>query len=154
MIESLRGPGDPLQKIRRNLDVLLDYFNEHQTSFTVFFAAAPGDMVAPMGDVRARLDGRGCAPEDYTDLCRAELAVVHEAQARGMVRKDLDPEEIQRFMHGLTMGVLGSWSVARRAPPRDVQTRLLWSFMTGGIGANADSPVVRKPRNQSARPRR
>jgi TetR/AcrR family transcriptional regulator, fatty acid metabolism regulator protein len=141
MMETLAGPAEPIRKIRRNLENLLDYFNEHQDAFYIFYTAAPAGASVPLGDLCTRLHGQGRAPRDYEALCRAEISLIRDAQRRGQVRGDMEPDHIQRFMHGLTMGVLGSWSLARRAPPRGAQSRMLWAFMTGGIGAREDIDV-------------
>jgi len=124
----------PLEKLYRHMRVAVEYFNRERDFFRLFFAAIPRRADA----VEHLL--RQSAQDDHTAFHEYTLHIIREAQSRGEVRSDFPAEGILKFMHGLSLAAFEQFSV--ESPPRDSeeQLRVLWGFMTGGIGACGKGP--------------
>ncbi|MFH1024893.1 MAG: TetR/AcrR family transcriptional regulator [Planctomycetota bacterium] len=127
---AIAGVDNPLEKLHRSVGALLDYFNAHRSVFFLFYTAVPFSPGGPGQSLK------GNTRQAYMEFSRFELDVIRSAQRQRLIRKDLPPETLQGFMHGLTSGVLGQFSHSKTQLPREEQMRLLWGFMTGGIGAS------------------
>jgi AcrR family transcriptional regulator len=135
---AMEGTTNPIEKLRRNTQAFLEYFNAHKTFFYIFYTAtspAPGDAV------QSRL--QDAALKDYLEFRGLEIELIRQAQAAGLARTDLAPELLVNFMHGVATGICGRWAVAADAPPPAEQMRILWGLQMGGIGGKEGTDAAR-----------
>ena len=129
LVAAMAATPGPLEKLRGVSQALLEYFNENRDFFKVFYSST---QVRP-GQPTLGLPASVQAIE--RELREMEVATIGEAQERGEVRRDFSAESLQRFRQGLTLGLLEGWASEDELPPREEQMRMLWGFLTRGIGA-------------------
>jgi TetR/AcrR family fatty acid metabolism transcriptional regulator len=120
---------DPLDKLRRATLTFLEYFNQNRNYFKILNASnlfrrgvLPEALPKPEQEARKR-------------FLAANLEVIRQAQAQGLIRKDFSPEEVGNFMRACVVGLMDQLSLLEKLPPVEEQMRGLWAFMTGGLGA-------------------
>jgi AcrR family transcriptional regulator len=122
---------DALEQLRLGVLETLRYCGAHQAVFGLWCGSALGgrsDLPSPL---------RGAALEAYQALRKLDLEAMRRAQEAGAVRKDIPAEELVELMHGLCNAVLARWSASRAGPEIETRMRVLWSFLTGGLGVPA-----------------
>ncbi len=124
---------EPVEKLKVKTHALVDYFNEHREYFRVSFTEAPGGRA----DIKSNL--RDDALKAYLDYKRIEQKVVRQGQRLGLLRTDINAEELVEFIHGTSASTLARWSTSPQAPKLGTQRRLLWSFLSAGLGAKGDA---------------
>ena len=122
---------DALEQLRLGVLETLRYCGAHQAVFGLWYSAGLGGRA----DVQSSL--RGEALEAYQALKKLDLEVMRRAQEAGAVRKDIPAEELVELTHGLCNTVLARWSASRAGPEIETRMRVLWGFLTGGLGAPA-----------------
>jgi AcrR family transcriptional regulator len=132
---------NPLEKLRLHIDVLLDYFNAHRPFFRLFFLAMPRrhDVMQQSLEESARTE--------HEEFRRHEIETVEMAQRMNLIRSDFPPETVLDFMRSFVLGTLEQFSLRPATPDKDEQLRLIWGFLTHGIGARTQStgPQGSKP---------
>ena len=129
IMEPLKSPLDPIEKLRQVTRKLVEYFNRNRNFFKVAFAAIPAKSPDRMADLPAR------AQKNHRELQKMTLRAIRQGQAQRKIRRDFQAESILRFMHGLITGFLDGLNASETLPDPDEQVRMLWGFLTGGIGA-------------------
>jgi AcrR family transcriptional regulator len=125
---AMEGTRDPVEKIRRNTAAFLDFYNARWSVFHLFYSA-------PLGG-RAHLSSslQGNALREYMAFRDGEIGLLKQAQAARRIRADMPAEELVEFMHGVTLSTLARWSLQEQRPSQDEQLRLLWGFISAGLG--------------------
>jgi AcrR family transcriptional regulator len=131
--EAMKRSDDPLEKIRLNTAAFLDYFNDHQAFFEIFYATGPGTkahLASSLPD---------SALKEYLVFKQVELRLLKQAQVAKSVRTDMPAEELLEFMHGTSFATVARWTLGRQRPSRADQMRLLWGFISAGLKAKERS---------------
>jgi AcrR family transcriptional regulator len=126
--KAMEGTRDPVEKIRLNTAALLGYYNANWPIFRLFYSAAPG------GGAHISSSLQGDALREYLAFRETEIGLLRQAQAARRVRTDMPVEELIEFMHGVTLSTLARWSLQAQRPVQDEQLRLLWGFISAGLG--------------------
>jgi AcrR family transcriptional regulator len=125
--QALDADGRALDRLEQGIAVIVAYFNDHRDFFRIFYTAIPG------GRAHVPSNLRGAALTAFQESRRRQIEVVREAQRDGSVRKDLAPEDLVDFIHGVNIVTFARWAIDERAPsPRD-QLALLWGLELGGL---------------------
>jgi AcrR family transcriptional regulator len=125
---------DPVERLRAMSRQWVQYCFANRNLFKVIFAARPANPEEVLTGLPAPVR------KEWESLRRSELEVIRQGQRQGKIRCDFEPEEIQRFIHGVTAGLLTEVSVLDPLPDAERQSRMLWGFLTGGIlGARSDA---------------
>ena len=119
---------NPLEKLRRSVLTFLEYVSQNRNYFKILNASNLFRLgVLPAGLPKAEQEAR----KRYR---AASQEVIRQAQAQGQIRKDFPPEEISSFMRGYLIGMMDQWSQIETLPPPAEQMRVLWAFLSEGLG--------------------
>jgi len=127
--EALARAQDPLEKLHCEFEACVEFFNENRDFFRVLYSARPVRPGRGMFDLPRGVERK------HSELCRKAVEIIREAQKLGEIRCDLPAESIERFMRGLALGVLGELTTQDVLPSKEEQMKILWGFLTEGIGA-------------------
>ena len=128
IMECTGSARDPVEKLREITQKSVDYFNGNRGFFKAAFAAAPVKPDKISADLPAPVR------KDWQTLRKAILEVIRQAQAQKKIRRDFPAESIWKFMHGLFNGYFDGLNAGETLPDPREQMRMLWGFMSGGIG--------------------
>jgi AcrR family transcriptional regulator len=126
--QAMDATRDPIEKIRLNTATFLNFYNAKWSVFQLFYSAPPGG--------RAHLSSslQGDALREYLVFRDLEVGLLKQAQAAHKIRTDMPAEELVEFMHGVSLSTLARWSLQEHRPTQDEQLRLLWGFISAGLG--------------------
>jgi AcrR family transcriptional regulator len=117
-------PVPPLEQLRLVTRDLVEYFNHHRGIIRILHMGGVGGLPSLPPELQ----------ETWAEFMRHEIEVIRAAQKDGSVRRDFPPELIQKFMYLVIVGLHGDVMHDQELPAPEVQERMIWTLMTGGIG--------------------
>ena len=120
----LDEPVPPLEQLRLVTNDLIDYFNRHRGIIRMLHTGGIGGFQSLPPELQ----------DPWLEFMRREVEVIRAAQQDGSVRRDFPPELIQKFMYLVIVGLHGDVMLDQELPSPEVQERMIWTLLTGGIG--------------------
>jgi AcrR family transcriptional regulator len=129
---AFKSPDDPLKKIYRGSEIILNYVNKHRRFFRLFFSEMP---------MRHRLIEKSLSvpvAREHLAYKKLELTEIRKAQRAGLIRKDIPAEELQYFMDDVGFNVVDRSIFSPKISTVARQIKLMWGLISGGIGAEGN----------------
>jgi TetR/AcrR family fatty acid metabolism transcriptional regulator len=125
-------PSEPIERLRRSIQVGLEFLEEHQAMFQVFM-----ELGAMSDWSLRRLCGEPAQARHERTVVLHERAI-REGIAAGVLRRDIPAEMQAAFLIGAMQAFVRSWLSAKGPRPRRglaEHTPTILSFLVDGLGA-------------------
>jgi AcrR family transcriptional regulator len=141
---AVQSISDPLEKLRVFIRAHLEWVHRNPSISELIGKSLPTRYY----DFKASL--HNLLPEEHRQMLGLELQFIHEAQAAGIIRRDIPAEALAELVDGFLFTVIDQVSARPEALSLEQQIDFTWGFLTSGLQAGVQTGKTLQPGKKHA----